>query len=195
MNQSTRFTLYLSDFFTDTETCSVDTLCITERGYEVINSLCNVILNKYFYEVRKVDREDLIQVGIVKCLELLNKGVYDPKRARLENYFYAGIRNEMKNYLYRTGKESIIEDTVLYGIHESKEIVEDIEMSIAIIQIDSLDGYAMLERYDEGIVDKSLSSLKDMGFKVSTDLSDTKGYYPESDRLTALIIWEHLQNI
>lgn len=71
---------------------------------------CIVFTRHYF--ASKVEREDLISIGVVKALSLIQGGSWTQSRGKMLNYLYTGIRNEMHNYLYKMSREVCSEYTV-----------------------------------------------------------------------------------
>lgn len=73
---------------------------------DLIENLCEVVLNTHYSYIRDPDlREDLKQEGYIKALELIKRGNYAPNH-NLRTYLYTGIRNEMRNFLYRDNRDS-----------------------------------------------------------------------------------------
>ena len=140
------------------------------------------------------DREDLISVGMLKCIELVKNTKFDPTRSSLKNYLYTGVRNEMKNYLYKTSKEVIVEDDILYGINESEGFFSELGSSLVRIHKDVYDEViANFTRKDENIRSKVLSSLIFLGFNIDEKPSSGK-YYKDVEGIVALVIWKQMDN-
>lgn len=94
--------------------------CITKediRDNEVLGDklvdLAGIVFRKHFY-ASMGDKEDLISVGILKAISLIKGGNWNESKGTVLNYLYAGMRNEMHNYLYHQRKEIKVEE-VLYG--------------------------------------------------------------------------------
>lgn len=158
-----------------------------EQGLEDLDHLCTIIINSHYSYVNEYDKADLRQEGMIKALDLLASGAFDPTVSSLKNYLYTGLRNEMKNYLYRNTKDSPTEDEILYSTKESEDQISDIELSVATMKVFQIK--EILEK-TRGIakIDKVVSSLKSMGFNV--DYNGNSKRYKEVDRYVALIIWE-----
>lgn len=166
-------------------------LDITAKGYEDLRTLCDIVLNTHYSYVLPVDREDLISVGMVKCLDLLRKSGFDSKRSSLKNYLYTGIRNEMKNYLYRSRKEVIEDDDILIGINEDKSV--SIEDSDSLVHINPDIVESISKRIREFPRGEVLSTLRYMGFDVEESVEAK--YYEEVEGIVCLILWEQIKKI
>lgn len=94
--------------------------CITKKdiqdadvlGAKLVD-LAGIVFRKHFY-ANMVDKEDLVSVGILKALSLIKVGNWNENKGTVLNYLYAGMRNEMHNYLYHQRKEIRVEE-IAYG--------------------------------------------------------------------------------
>ena len=176
----------VDDFFKDGE------VRITERGEQNLLTLCEVVMNTHYSYALSTDKEDLKSVGILKALELLHNGDFDPSRSTLKNYLYTGMRNEMKNYLYKTGKDVVVDDEILLGINEDKH--SSIEDSMDYVDIsDSLITKALgkLVR-NEDTMNKIKASLKCMGFDVT--YKGEVRMYKEVEKEVCLVVWKRIKS-
>lgn len=108
-------------------------LILSEYNLEAINNLVEVVVNKHFALYN--EQEELISVGFLKCLELLEGHEFDPlkypHKSALKNFLYTGIRNEVGNYLYHnrnSKKEFLTDETPPYlsdvgGVDEIPESI------------------------------------------------------------------------
>ena len=174
----------LNDFYN-----AEGSLEITEDGYKNIIDLANIVLNVHYSYVSSVDREDLTQTGILKCLDLLNKNDFDASRSSLKNYLYTGVRNEMRNYLYRTSKEILVEDDILYGINESSCGFD----SDTLFRIEERSYLKYFEKFKLTQPDRLdvLQSLKSVGFIIKEPVANVD-YNPNYSKIIALIVWDHI---
>lgn len=166
---------------------------ISEIGYANLNDLCDIVLNVHYSYVLPVDREDLVSVGVIKALELLKAGCFDVERSSLKNYLYTGIRNEMKNYIYKNrGKDTVVDDEILTGINEDKINSIDYTDDTITISDEMLKPY--LDRFSKRVDNlefKLKSSLFDMGFIVTGEFE--RKSYEEVSKIICLIIWKKLR--
>lgn len=162
-------------------------LDISEIGVKNMYDLCDIIIHKHFFYTPAQVREDLISTGILKMMELLSKGDFDPSRSSLKNYLYTGVRNEMKNYLYRNSKEISVDDDIVLGMNESP--VEDANPHVVQVSDTLLEYYRIRLNLTDSDMAKIVSSLSNMGFYGSDERAV---YYPECESALALIIWKHL---
>lgn len=176
----------IDDFFKDGE------VRITEQGEKNLLTLCEVVMNTHYSYALSIDKEDLKSVGILKALELLHNGGFDPSRSTLKNYLYTGMRNEMKNYLYKNGKDVAVEDEILLGINEDKH--SSIEDSMDYIDIS--DGFIIstIGRFvkSEETLNKIKSTLKFMGFDVN--YRGELRMYKEVEKEVCLVVWRRLKS-
>lgn len=66
--------------------------------------LAGIVFRKHYY-ASFCDKDDLLSVGVLKALSLINEGNFSKKKGTLLNYLYTGMRNEMHNYLYHKNKK------------------------------------------------------------------------------------------
>lgn len=91
-------------------------LDLTERDLEnpevlgeKLMTLAGIVVRKHFYASLK-ERDDLISVGVLKALSLIEGGKWVKGKGSFVNYIYSGMRNDMHNYLYHHNKEVSSED-------------------------------------------------------------------------------------
>lgn len=158
---------------------------LSQDNCEELRKLCEIVLNNHYAYVAYCDREDLVAEGMLKCIELLRKGTFDPNRASLKNFLYTGIRNEMGNYLYRHKKEIPIEE--FFGVSASPE-----EMSITV-------DYRRIEEfvkpfnrgvdYTPWVIDR----LEDLGFDVQRKPQRIQRQDPTHNltgKLVCMVLWK-----
>ena len=96
---------------------------LTKEEYAYLKEFCNIIVCKNFSYIKSFEREDLISVGVLKCIDLISKQRFDPERNSLKNFLWTGVRNEITNFLYRSSKESPVEEVFLRGRKGSLSIL------------------------------------------------------------------------
>lgn len=145
---------------------------IEQEGYDELHKLAETVYNKYYTYYK--DKDDLIQVGIIKAIEIIPN--YNPK-FQLRNYIYTGMRNEMRNYIYRNTRFFPVEDDIL-NINVSTYLSSlDIDLSIINNYLDKID-YIGFDRH------KVLSSLCYLSL---IDYKDSI-YYDEEDSVICLVV-------
>lgn len=177
----------MESFFNIKDFIRNDKVNITEQGLKNIKDLCDIVIYKHFSYTSKQDREDLISVGTLKIVELLNKGVFDETKSSLKNYLYTGVRNEMKNYLYRNTKDIAVEDDILISVNEVGE--DSLHTEVGIISNEIIHEICMRLKVTQEDEEKIKDSLLYMGFHTE---SKNRIYYREVDKEVSLIIWAHL---
>ena len=83
--------------------------------------LAEIVCNKHYEYVKYHDRDDLYSVAVMKAYDLVSKGEYNIESGSLKSYLYTGMRNEMKNYLYKNSRDVPVDDEILLGINQSYE--------------------------------------------------------------------------
>lgn len=163
-------------------------LRITDKGYSDLYTLCEIVLNTHYSYVLTVDREDLISVGIIKSLSLLEAGGFDATKSSLKNYLYTGIRNEMKNYLYKNRRDIVEDDEILTGINEDKSVSVEDNAEVVFVSQEIIQ--KIVERIREADLRKVCESLTYMGFDVGPFKSE---YHEEMEGVLCLILWEQIK--
>lgn len=74
-----------------------------ELGQKLI-TLAEIVVRKHFYASYN-EQEDLVSVGVLKALSLIDGGKWAKGKGSFVNYIYSGMRNDMHNYLYHHNKE------------------------------------------------------------------------------------------
>lgn len=77
---------------------------LSPRNIELLTNLATVIFNKH-YHTYDVDKEDMIQDSIIKAIELLSQGKFDPTRSCIKNYLYTGMRNVQGHFVHKFRKK------------------------------------------------------------------------------------------
>lgn len=154
---------------------------ITDRGVQDMYQLLEIVYNTHYSYVRdEYLIEDMRGSALVKMIEFVKSGTFDPTRGSLKNCLYTCCRNEMKNVIYRHSKDSPVDDEVM-AINEAPAIT----VSLSSITFNDVN----LVRCKE--IDKVKSNLNHMGFIVEG--FDGNEYDEDYDRWTALAIWKRLR--
>ena len=84
----------------------------TELSKKLI-TLAEIIIRKHFYASAK-DKEDLVSVGILKAMSMIQSGKFSKGKGNFATFLYTGMRNDMHNYLYHQNKfETVDFDTFI----------------------------------------------------------------------------------
>ncbi len=133
-----------------------------ELLYKNLSDLCSIIISRHFYANHN-EREDLMSVGIIKALEMLNAGHWDPFKGRLMSFLYSGIRNDMHNYLYRVSREVLCDE--YHDDSRNSVSIEDSDvLSIDYKLIDEVCSF-FSDAYGD-MRDFVVMNLEDNGFRV-----------------------------
>ena len=76
---------------------------------EKLITLAEIVIRKHFYASLR-EKDDLVSVGVLKALTLIEKGEWAKSKGAFHNYIYSGMRNDMHNYLYHQNKFSLVDD-------------------------------------------------------------------------------------
>lgn len=167
---------------------------------EKIMDLSSIVYTRHYYASSR-EKEDLISVGVVKALSLIQGGGWDKSKGRLINYLYSGIRNEMHNYLYKVNKEVCFEE--FYEDYKEDSYFDDevIHMDFKVIQ-------EVCNRFKcySGLCREVAEDLESRGFIiVNNSKGEPKGYSNIKDtygeefykdlisRLSGAVIWKSLE--
>lgn len=74
-----------------------ETITPTMRVYFRIRKLTEIVFQKHFSALT-MHKEDLISIGMIKAITMLERGDFNSEKGNMINYLYSGIRNSMHNY-------------------------------------------------------------------------------------------------
>lgn len=174
-----------------------DKLRITKEGYEDILDLADIIIAKHFYINSALEKEDLKSIGVLKALEALNNGIFDKSKGSIKNYCYTGMRNEMKNYLYRMSKlVAVSDDALTTNTGELVDISNQFDSGLIKIKQEDIRKFLGRVPEEEYFV---IDALKRMGFNVviSTPVKGSREFPVDKERVNfilCLIIWSRLES-
>jgi hypothetical protein len=172
---------------------------------EKLIQLAEIVVRKHFYASLK-DKDDLVSVGVLKALNLINANSWTKQRGSFVNYIYSGMRNEMHNYLYHQNKFSIVDtDSLLKedGREDSYFEMDGCTINYGLIHSICI---KFMDSFGEGIEKLVVDEMKQMGYHIEGmgDCSHTlvccnsilKEQYDESveqdaiGRIIGLILWK-----
>lgn len=176
---------------------------ITEKDLQDKETLANKLLelaslvyNRHYYASKK-EKEDLISVGVLKALTLIEKGEWRKEKGLLFNYLYSGMRNEMHNYLYRNNREVCYKEFYDRSKYDSYFESEIFKINFNDIE-EVCSCFSCYGRTENTVA----CNLKRMGFTVSEWVCDGSNCILLIDsmkhdlvsRLTSAVIWKTLAN-
>jgi hypothetical protein len=158
-----------------------------------IRKLSEIVANKHYSKVLPHVKEDLIAEGVLKGLKLLDGGRFDSGITSLKNYLYSGLRNEMQNYLYRSRRETPVEED--YQKTDDRTRCDEIVVKAKEIQSVLNEFEVPYSDYYQSVAIK----LRDMGFVVSPRVEDDNRVdHPINEkvreRLVCLIVWKKAED-
>lgn len=101
---------------------------------EKLIQLAEIVVRKHFYASVR-DKDDLVSVGVLKALQLIQGNSWTKQKGSFVNYIYSGMRNDMHNYLYHQNKFSIIDIDAMIDTPSDTD-VEDCYLSSVSCDID-----------------------------------------------------------
>ena len=76
-------------------------------------TLAEIVVRKHFYSSSH-EKEDLVSIGVLKALSMINDGNFSTKKGNFATFIYTGMRNDMHNYLYHQNKFNLVDiDTMI----------------------------------------------------------------------------------
>ena len=76
-------------------------------------TLAEIVVRKHFYSSIN-EKEDLVSIGVLKALNMINDGKFSKKKGNFATFIYTGMRNDMHNYLYHQNKFNLVDiDTMI----------------------------------------------------------------------------------
>ena len=145
-------------------------LNLTENDLNNSTVLCNklvtlaeIIVRKHFYASLK-EKDDLVSIGVLKALSLIKAGSWSRGKGSLVNYIYAGMRNDMHNYLYHQSKE-VVKDPDYSEDSTTDKYFEDTACYID-YRIIHLVCMSFTGSFGDGIENRVIDEIKDKGFTV-----------------------------
>lgn len=165
---------------------------LSKEEYEYLKEFCHLVVCKNFPYIRAFDREDLISVGVLKCLDLIKTGRYDPCRNSLKNFLWTGVRNEITNYLYKLRRETPVEEVYLTSGPEKPYVF------ISGFYIKLVDVEEFLNRFHRRFIKMAHSVLAYLYLmEVPCEVPDPDKIVEDVKtvgRLTCLFLWKRLEN-
>lgn len=80
--------------------------------YLRVVKLVEIVYQKHFSYLTQ-DKEDLISIGVIKAISMLERGDFDSTKGDMMNYLYSGIRNSIYNYYTKNikfGKREVLSE-------------------------------------------------------------------------------------
>lgn len=169
-----------------------------EEIYPILYEHIDKVLGRYFSNVVGPSKDDLRQVALLKCIELMSppKHIqFDPAKGNLQNYFFTGIRNTVGNFLYKTHRDVLVPEffpEVDSTENTTPAASPEVSFDTSVVDISSFltDIDPSYDKYTPSLA----NSLQDLGFSISGNIgsvfqSDLKFV----ERLLCLFIWRKVQ--
>lgn len=172
-------------------------------GYKLM-TLAEIVIRKHFYASYH-EKDDLVSVGVLKALSLIEKGQWRKGKGAFYNYIYAGMRNDMHNYLYHQNKETLIDES---SVEYQSMSVQDHYFADEVYNLDYSIVREVCEDFEKvfgkGIESKVIEKLEDLGLIIiekpntvsQEDINMLKDKYGDTieediiSRLIGLIMWK-----
>lgn len=165
-------------------------------------TLAEIVVRKHFYASLDC-KEDLVSVGVLKAITLINKGQWNKGKGSFVNYIYSGMRNDIHNYLYHQNKFSFVDNESLPdGGRDDIYFEEECDIEYSLIHSVC---NKFIKSFGEFIEDRVIYELEEMGYIVRgmrqnpytvvhyNYLADKYGEEVESDiigRIIGLVLWK-----
>lgn len=183
-----------NDFFNSNES-----LFITDAGVRDLRILCSIVLKRHFSFLRFVEREDLMSIGYLTCIELLNSDKIDPSQ-NLFNYLYTGIRNNIGTYIGRFSREVPLDFDFLEETSAVSELIDEgTYHRITDIKKEILENTFSKFQNKAYLLNGVLKKLEENAFRVTgyTYKEDGAEYTDDEQRdidsIMAYILWGHFR--
>ncbi len=151
---------------------------------EKLITLAEIIVRKHFYASLS-DKEDLVQVGVLKALIMIDSGTFSSSKGKFATFLYTGMRNEMHNYLYHLRKFNCVDiDSVIVSDDEREieEVISDnFDVCIDFSLIHNVCKF-FIPYYGEFIEAEVVKEISKIGYHVSGQPNEFK-YTCYGDRL------------
>lgn len=166
-------------------------------------TLAEIVVRKHFYASWEY-KDDLVSVGVLKAITLINKGQWSRGKGSFVNYIYSGMRNDIHNYLYHQNKFSYVDNETLPegGVEDRYFEDECCELGYSLIHSVCM---KFFESFGESIEGRVIEEIEEIGYIVKgmrnnphtlvqyNHLSDRYGDEIESDvigRIIGIILWK-----
>lgn len=131
--------------------------------------LGEIVIGKHFYASRHL-MEDLRSIGVLKCLEAINKGFYDPTKGNFCTLCYGIQRNAMHNFLYHENKAVSVDIETLIdcGKDDTYFQKDTVDMSYSLIHTICM---SFTSSFGNNIENLVIKRLEELGYTVTGRLT------------------------
>ena len=164
-----------------------------------LHQLAEIIVRKHFYASYEV-KDELVSIGIVKAVKMINSDKFDPKKGNLCSFLYTGMRNDMHNWMYHRNKYNTVDFDSLASNLNTELSISDTYFEENIFTIDYSYVYLLCSRffaaYSKDILNAVVNKLLAYGFEIDGLIEnlEPKKLPPLkrdiADRIVGIILWD-----
>ena len=132
-------------------------------GNKLMN-LCEIVISRHFYCSKHLI-EDLRSVGVLKALEVIDKGYFDSSKGNLTSFLYSQMRNQIHNTLYHENKINHVDIETLIdcGVNDKYFQQDTVEMSYSLIHTVCMN---FMSSFGNNIENLVVNRLVELGYVV-----------------------------
>lgn len=131
---------------------------------EKLIQLAEIVFRKHYYASYEY-KDDLVQVGVLKALKLIDGMQWSSFRGKFYNYLYSGMRNDMHNFLYHENKYNKVDCDIVPDFGK-----EDTYFNNSIVYINYNIIHSVCSKFTitfgEGIEDRVIEEVKNLGYEI-----------------------------
>lgn len=102
----------------------------TQEQISAVMKASRVLASRYRSAIKHthIDYEDLVNTAVVKCLEVLNSGGYDPTKGDLSAYLWRCAQNDVATLYLQAVRPDRVPRRMLYSsIREGKQYTQELD--------------------------------------------------------------------
>lgn len=133
---------------------------------EKLFTLTEIIISRHFYASSSQHFDDMRSIGVLKALEVINKGHFDSSKGHFASFIYFHVRNEIHNFLYHENKRKHADlDTLIDKGEDDKYFECDgkIYLSYSLVHCVCM---SFMKVFGENIENLVINQLMDMDFEI-----------------------------
>lgn len=166
------------------------------RVYLKMLKLSEIVYQRHFSSLSN-DKEDLISIGVVKALHMLERGDFDAEKGSMMNYLYAGVRNSMYNHYMKNisyGRKEVLTDVL-------PSVVSEVPLYDLVYHVDFNMVYKPLYKFHRRFGDLrgwALQYLESVECFIITNPPDVEVIVPPRQavkKLEAFLLWSVVDQI
>lgn len=157
-------------------------------------TLAEIVVRKHFYASLS-EKEDLVSVGVLKAIKMIDSGNFDSNKGNLCTFLYTGMRNEMHNYLYHVNKYSTSDLSSILSLGKDDSYFDDY---VGYFSYSLVHGVCLFfNRYFPGIEEGVIYRMHFCGLglldnvsSVSESVDVYERYAEACDRVIGVLLWK-----